>query len=95
MGTFIAVSITCWACALVALPRKPRLGNEIEELVYARLLGRQRRVALLALGVTAALFLAAVVALPQHVNAVLEAPAPAVTVSCADEMICPWVYGQH
>lgn len=92
MGTFIAVSITCWACALVALPRKPRLGNEVEELIYTRLLGRQRRIVLLALGVTAALFLAAVVALPQQVSAIPQAPAPAVTTTCGDEMVCPWMY---
>jgi hypothetical protein len=91
MGTLIAVSVTCWLCALVALPRKPRLGNEVEELIYARLLGRQRRVALLAIGVTAALLLTAIVALPQQVNAVPTAPA---TASCADEMICPWMYGK-
>src|SRR5262249_38352444 len=49
---------------LLAMPRKPLPGNEIAELVYARLLGRQQRVVLLALTVTIVTFVAIVVALP-------------------------------
>lgn len=94
MGTLIAVSFTCWLCMIVAAPRKPQLGNEVEELVYAQLIGRQHRLALLAICITAALFFAAVIALPQRANALHDASTAAVTVSCADEMICPWMYGR-
>jgi hypothetical protein len=62
-----AISVTCWLCALVASPRKPLPGNEVEELVYARLLGRQHRLALLALVVTIVAFVAVVIALPQRI----------------------------
>jgi len=41
MLTLIAIPLTCWLCAFVAIPRKPLPGNEVQELVYARLLGRQ------------------------------------------------------
>lgn len=41
MWTLIALPVTCWVCTLLATPRRPHLGNEVEELVYARLLGRQ------------------------------------------------------
>lgn len=50
---FGASAASLWAAALVAAPRKPLPNNEVEELVYSRLLGRQHRVALLALMITA------------------------------------------
>jgi hypothetical protein len=53
MFTVVAIPLTCWLCALVASPRRPRFGNEVEELVYSRLLGRQQLVTLLAIAATA------------------------------------------
>jgi len=64
---YIAIPLSCWVCALVAIPRRPQRGNEVEEFVYARLLGRSQRVALLALVVTAVAFLTFVVGLPSAV----------------------------
>jgi hypothetical protein len=69
MWSLIAIPITCWFCTLVAAPRRPRLGNEVEELVYARLLGRQHRLVLLALLVTAVTALAFILSLPRHADA--------------------------
>jgi hypothetical protein len=48
MLTLIAVPLTCWLCALLAIPRRPLPGNETQELVYGRLLGRQQHLTLLA-----------------------------------------------
>ena|SRR5947209_704906 len=95
MHTMISVTLTCWLCALVAAPRKPRVGDEAAELVYSRLLGRQQHLALLAFVATAALFLTVVVSLPQRVNATPEqAPVLAVALNhgCNDEMICLSMY---
>jgi hypothetical protein len=101
MHALILVSLTCWACALVASPRKPRVGEEVGELVYCRLLRRQQRLALLAFLATAALFLMVVLSLPQRVNAT---PDPAETSDtapmsvalssggCNDEMLCLSMY---
>jgi hypothetical protein len=64
MHTLIAIAVTCWLSALVAIPRKPRPGNEVAELVYARLLGRQQRLVLLAILASALAFAIFVVHLP-------------------------------
>jgi len=53
-------------CALIAAPRRPHPGNEVAELVYIRLLGRQQWLVLLAAMATAALFIALAIALPQR-----------------------------
>jgi hypothetical protein len=66
MWSLLAIPATCWLCVLVALPRKPRLGNGVEELVYARLLGRQHLLILLALLVTALLPLTLLLLLPSR-----------------------------
>lgn len=29
----IAIVLTCWYCVLIAIPRKPLSGNEVEELI--------------------------------------------------------------
>jgi hypothetical protein len=62
MMTLGAISLTCWLCTLLAAPRKPRRGNEIEELVYSRLLGRQQMLRLLAFVVTAGMLFALIFA---------------------------------
>jgi len=31
------IPLTCWLCALLAIPRKPLPGDEVQELVYRRL----------------------------------------------------------
>ncbi len=66
MYLIAAIPLTCWLCALIAIPRSPRVGNEVEELVYARLLGRQQWLVLLASVLTGAALLAIILALPGH-----------------------------
>lgn len=101
MHALILVTLTCWACTLVASPGKPRVGNEAAELVYRRLLGRQQRLALLAFVATAALFLTVVLSLPQRVNAtpdpaeISDTALMSVALSsggCNDEIICLSMY---
>ncbi len=45
-------TLTLWACVLLTMPSRPLLNNEVEETVYARLLGRQHRLVFLALLLT-------------------------------------------
>lgn len=74
MVTLAAIALTCWLCSLIALPRKPVAGNEAQELVYVRLLGRQQTLMLLALVVTAGALLSLVVAIrPGRVDPGYEA----------------------
>jgi hypothetical protein len=58
----VAIATTCWGCALLAIPRKPLPGNEVAELVYSRLLGRQQRLVLAAAAATVAVVIAALTA---------------------------------
>jgi hypothetical protein len=71
--TFIAIPLTCWVCTLVAAPRRPLPGNEVEELVYARLLGRQQRLLLLTLVITGIALVSALATVPQHIDPDLHA----------------------
>lgn len=73
MLTIAAIPITCWLCALIAMPRKPLPGNEVQELVYSRLLSRQRWLALFAFLVTGIMFLAFISGLPQRIDPDLRA----------------------
>ncbi len=66
MVLLVAVPIALWLAAWLAMPGRPLQGNEVAELVYSRLLGRQQRVVLLALVVTLGAFLAGIAALPRH-----------------------------
>lgn len=63
MVTLTTIPIVLWFAVLLAKPRKPLPGNEVQELVYSRLLGGQRRVALLALVATMCMFVAGIAAL--------------------------------
>jgi hypothetical protein len=56
--------VSLWLAAFVTMPRKPLPNNEVQELVYARLLGRQHRAVLLATIVTALGFFALVLSVP-------------------------------
>src|SRR3954452_20785223 len=56
-----------WAAAFVAMPRKPLPNNEVQELVYSRLLGRQHRVIIFAAMVTALGLLALALSLPADI----------------------------
>jgi hypothetical protein len=71
MSVCIAIVVTSWCCALLARPRCPRLGNEVEELVYARLLGRQQTLILIATCVTAAAIIGMIFTLPHRVDPTL------------------------
>jgi hypothetical protein len=73
MLTLTLIPLTCWLCALLAIPGKLCLANEVEELVYARLLGRQQRLVLLACAVTVVTLLDLVLSLPQRIDPILDA----------------------
>jgi hypothetical protein len=95
MHALLIVTLTCWLCTLVAIPRKPPVSDEVAELVYRRLLGRQQRLALLAFIATGALFLTVVLSLPQRVDATLDSPPLTETHAsrgCNDEMLCLSTY---
>ncbi len=68
MGGLVSVPLVLWLAALVARPRRPLPNNEVEELVYSRLLGRHERLMLLALIATGLVFFAGVTTIPQHVE---------------------------
>ena len=42
MLTLAAIALTSWLCALLATPRKPTSHQEVQELVYRRLVARQQ-----------------------------------------------------
>jgi hypothetical protein len=83
MSASVAIPLTCWVCAFIATPRKPRVGNEVAELVYARLLSRQHRVVLLALIVTMVTFVAQVLEVP-HALLSDQGATPETVQICAD-----------
>jgi hypothetical protein len=60
-------------CAWLAKPRKPLRGNEVQELVYGRLLGRQQRLTLLALLLTGGMLLCMIGTLPRRADSTLQA----------------------
>ena len=64
MSAMVAIIVTCWVCVCIATPRRPLLNNEIEELVYTRLHGRQQLLMLFAITVTATALFAMALALP-------------------------------
>ncbi len=67
--TALAVAcVICWVMVVAARPRKPLPDNEVQELVYSRLLGRQQTLALLAFFVTAIALLVIVVGLPRRLD---------------------------
>jgi len=72
MLTFAAASLTCWLCVLIVTPRKPRCGDEVQELVYTRLLGRHHLLVFFAAAITAGTLLTGILAIPMGVHADLE-----------------------
>lgn len=64
--------LICWLAVLVARPRTPLPGGEVQERIYARLLGRQQMLIVLATVVTVAMLLAQIVALPEREDADLS-----------------------
>jgi hypothetical protein len=76
MWTLIAIPLTCWVCAFLTRPRNPRLSHEVEDRVYARLLGRQHWLILVATLVTVGALLALVLALPGAGDGAPEARHP-------------------
>jgi hypothetical protein len=73
MFAFAAIPLTCWLCVWFVKPGRSIAGSEIQELVYARLLGRQHLLRYLAIVATAGALFAAVFAMPSHAM-----PAPGV-----------------
>jgi hypothetical protein len=72
MVALTAIPVTCWLCAWLARPGKPLVGNEVQELVYGRLFGRQQRLVLLALVVTGVMLFSLVITLPQRIDRDLQ-----------------------
>lgn len=66
MIPLVTAALAFWAAALIARPRRPLPGNEVQELVYVRLLGRQQILTTIALGVTLLALLVGILALPQQ-----------------------------
>jgi hypothetical protein len=66
-------AIMCWSAVLINRQRRPLPGNEVQERVYSRLLGRQQRLILLALIVTMASFFATLAGSPQRIDPSLNA----------------------
>lgn len=73
MLAFAIAALICWVVVLAARPRRPLPGNEVQELVYSRLLGRQQMLMLLALLATGVALLVFVVGLPQRMDPDLRA----------------------
>jgi hypothetical protein len=71
MVTLVSIPLVLWLATIIACPRRPRLGNEVEELVYSRLLGRHHLLIGFAMIVTAATLLAAVLTLPRQIDPTL------------------------
>jgi hypothetical protein len=82
MWTLVAIPLTCWLCAIVALPRKPHRGNEVEDLVYTRLFGRQQHLILLALLASAVAIAVFVIRLPGRSPAEDSAMQPPPQIIC-------------
>ncbi len=57
MVTLTLLPLTCWVCVLVAIPRAPRPGDEVQELVYRRLVGRHDLLLICAIAITLAALL--------------------------------------
>lgn len=68
MVTLAASLLLCWLVVLVARPRRPTASDEVQELVYARLCGRQQMLALLAFVATVLALLFLLVTLPQQIG---------------------------
>lgn len=81
----IGISVTTlWIAAFVAAPHKPLPHNEVQELVYARLLGRQQRIVLLASIVTAIAFFVLIAGMPNRANTLMNT-APRTQQRCNDQ----------
>jgi hypothetical protein len=72
MVALATIPLTCWLCAWLARPSKPLRDNEVQELVYGRLLGSDRRLTLLALLLTGGMLLCVILTLPQQIDTTLQ-----------------------
>jgi hypothetical protein len=68
MPALAVAVLLCWVMVFAARPRRPLLGDEVQELVYSRLLGRQQMLTLLALFATAMMLLMVVISMPQRLD---------------------------
>ncbi len=69
LPTVSASVASLWIAAFIAMPRKPLPHNEMQELVYTRLLGGHHRVLLLAVVGTVIGLLVLVLSMPSSVTA--------------------------
>ncbi len=77
MVALATIPLTCWLCAWLAKPGKPLRGDEVQELVYGRLL--------LALILTGGMLLFFVITLPQRIDSNLQSVRSA-HAACVDQM---------
>jgi hypothetical protein len=75
MLALIAVPIVCWLCILLVWPRRPRAGDEVNELAYIRALRRRQWLAFLATALTV-VTLVAIVTTTRIDSPAESAPAP-------------------
>jgi hypothetical protein len=92
MPAVCASVVSLWVAAWVAIPHKPFSANEVQALVYSRLIGRQQRLVALAIVGTAMLLITVIVgvsqslqadadqAVSQAITAPINAPAPQPTI---------------
>lgn len=85
MVALATIPLTCWLCAWLATPGKPLRGDEVQELVYGRLLGRHQRLMPLALILTGGMLLFFVITLPQRIDSNLQSVRSA-HAACVDQM---------
>jgi hypothetical protein len=88
MWNLVAIPATCWLCVLLAHPRRPLPDHEVQELVYARLLGRYQRLVLVALIVTGVGVFALLTTLPRHLHAARTLPPPCELTESSAPTVC-------
>lgn len=66
MFAYAAIPLTCWLASVIAEPRSPLPGNDVEERVYIRLFGRQHLLRHLAIVASVVALFAAVLAMPSQ-----------------------------
>jgi hypothetical protein len=64
MNIGAAIPLTCWLCAVLAIPRRPCPRHEVQEFLYRRRVGRQQTCAVAATEVVAFVHLLAAIVSP-------------------------------
>lgn len=72
MTIYAVIPLTCWLCALLAIPRRPMPDHEEQELAYRRLVARHQ--IMLALAAVTTLVFVLVLVLRATTAALAETP---------------------